>query len=97
MDGETFIFYYGLHKGGKKKAGNREEAICTCTDSYLNEYYKILEENWLKQCWMGMEKKINLPDWKYFRSESYLYFMDRARRFSILKNPLGLLLAHIKG
>lgn len=97
VDGETFIYYCGIHIGGKKIVLPREEAIRRCTDIYLRNYYETLDESWLHDCWAQVEKRIKLPDWNACRSECYMYFIDRARRFSLLKDPAGLMLAYIKG
>lgn len=100
VDGETFAWYSGITKqrlGGRKKIVlEREEAIKKCTNIYLKEYYKTGDEEWLKYCWEEMEKKVVHAHWAAHRSDLYLYFFDRAKRFSILGSPLGLLLSHLK-
>lgn len=97
VDGETFTYYCGIHIGSKKQVLPREQAIQQCKDMYLRNYYQTLDESWLHECWNALEKKITLSDWKNYRSECYLYFFDRAKRFSILGNPLGLMLQYMKG
>lgn len=97
VDGETFIYYSGIHIGGKKKVLTREEAMKQCTNIYLRRYYATLDESWLHDCWHELEKKITLVNWKNYRSECYLYFFDRAKRCSLLGDPLGLILQYIKG
>lgn len=96
VDGETFIYYCGINKGGKKLVLPREEAIRRCTDVYLRNYYKTLDESWLHECWQIIEKRAKFPDWDSCRSECYLYFIDRAQRFSLLRDPVGLLIAYMK-
>ncbi len=97
VDQETYTYYCTAHKGGKKLVIDREEAIRQCTDQYLKMYYKTLDEYWLHECWNEVEKEIYVYDWEEFRSDCYIYFLDRAKRFSILKKPAGMLAMHIKG
>lgn len=97
VDGETYIRYCGIHTGPKKVILAREEAIKSCTDVFLKNYYKTLDENWLHECWEQVEKRMKLPDWSACKSECYLYFIDRARRFSLLKDPVGLMLTYMRG
>lgn len=97
VDGETFIYYSGIYIGGKKKVLTREEAIRQCTNIYLRRYYVTLDESWLHECWHELEKKITLFNWHNYRSECYMYFIDRARCCSLLGDPLGLILLYVKG
>lgn len=97
VDAETFTFYCGIHVGVKKIVLPREEAIRRCTDIYLRNYYKTLDESWLHDCWAEVEGRIKRPDWDACRSECYMYFIDRARRFSLLRDPVGLMLVYMKG
>lgn len=97
VDSETFIYYCGIIQGMKKRVFTPEEALTKATDVYLRKYYKTLDESWIMECWSNIETRITMHDWNECRSECYLYFMDRARRFSILKDPLGLVLFYSKG
>ena len=100
VDGETFAWYSGITKNCKGRGKivlEREHAIKLCSDVYLKEYYKTLDESWLHHCWQEIEKRVTHFYWNVYRSELYLYFIDRAKRFSITKDPLGLLLGYIKG
>jgi hypothetical protein len=97
VDAETFTFYCGIHVGAKKRVLSREEAVRQCTNVYLRTYYETLDESWLHDCWAEIEKRIKLPDWDACKSDCYLYFIDRARRFSLLKDPVGLMLVYMKG
>ena len=97
VDGETFIYYAGIYTGRRKKILPAEEALQKCTDIYLRRYYATLDESWLHDCWHELEKKITISNWHNYRSECCLYFFDRARRFSILGDPLGLVLMYMKG
>jgi hypothetical protein len=97
VDAETFTFYCGIHAGAKKRVLPREEAIRRCTNMYLRAYYETLDESWLHDCWAEVEERIKLPDWDACKSDCYLYFIDRARRFSLLKDPVGLMVVHMKG
>ena len=75
----------------------REEAIRRCNNIYLRTYYETLDESCLQDCWAEVEERIKLPDWDACRSECYLYFIDRARRFSLLRDPVGLMLVYMRG
>jgi hypothetical protein len=97
VDGETFAYYAGISKGAKKIVLPREEAIKKCTDPLLREYYKTLDESWLHECWKGIEERVNHPRWDVYKSECFIYFLDRAKRFSLLRDPMYLLLAYTKG
>lgn len=97
VDAETFTFYCGIHVGAKKMVLSREEAIRQCTNIYLRAYYETLDESWLQDCWAEVEERIKLPYWDACRSECYMYFIDRARRFSLLRDPVGLMLVYMRG
>ena len=97
VDQETYTYYCTAHKGGKKLVIDRQEAIRRCTDEHVKMYYKTLDEYWLHECWNEVEKNMLLPGWEEFRADCYLYFLDRAQRFSILRNPAGMLAIHVKG
>lgn len=97
VDAETFTFYCGIHEGAKKKVLPREEALRQCTNDYLRAYYETLDETWLEECWAKVEERITLPDWDACRSECYLYFIDRARRFTLIKDPVGLMIVYMRG
>ena len=97
VDQETYTFYCNAHKGGKKLVIDRQEAIRQCTDEHLKMYYKTLDEYWLHECWKVVEKEIMVADWEEFRSDCYIYFLDRAQRFSILRKPTGMLAIHVRG
>jgi hypothetical protein len=97
VDAETFTYYCTGHKGGKKLVLDRENAIRKCADEHLKMYYKTLDEYWLHECWKKVEKTIMVKNWEAYRAECYLYFLDRAKRFSLLNNPTGMLVFHIRG
>ncbi|MFT3703020.1 MAG: HNH endonuclease [Agriterribacter sp.] len=100
VDSQTFAYYSGLfkfHTGRRKIVLEREKAIELCTDECLKYYYKTLDEEWLETAWIKIEASLtNLSDWSHHRSECYMYFIDRARRFSIIKSSLGLTISHLK-
>ncbi|MFT3704781.1 MAG: HNH endonuclease [Agriterribacter sp.] len=100
VDAQTFAYYSGLfkfHTGRKKIVLEREKAIELCMDEYLRYYYKTLDEEWLETAWRKIDTSLsNLSDWSQYRSECYMYFIDRARRFSIIKSSLGLTISHLK-
>ncbi len=101
VDGETFVCYSGLlQKGGgrKKIIGNREEAATTCTYEPLRNYYLTADDYWLQQCWDDMEQRLQYtPKWEHLRSDCYLYFIGRVQRYSITRDPVGLMVFHLKG
>ncbi len=97
VDQETYTFYSTAKKGRKKLVIDRHEAIRQCTDEHLKMYYKTLDEYWLHECWKEVEKDIMVANWEEFRSDCYIYFLDRAQRFSILRKPVGLLALHVRG
>ena len=100
VDGETFMYYasHGKYKaGGKKIVVERKEAIRLCNNELLRNYYITLDEEWLHECWQQIDNNIYLPGWPQVRSECFIYFVDRAKRFSLLKNPTGLMIVYAKG
>jgi hypothetical protein len=100
VDGETFIYYCGIyHKPGTGKIVlEREEAIQLCTNQLLKNYYETLDSYWLERSWENVEERLKgVYKWASFRSDCYIYFMDRVERFSIIKDPVGLLWAYLKG
>jgi hypothetical protein len=101
VDGETFVFYSGLNQAATKRKKivlDRYEAAKVCTDMYLKKYYETLDEMWLQECWAVVEKEMtDFKNWHNYRSETYLYFMDRAKRFSLVRKPTGLLRIYMKG
>jgi hypothetical protein len=100
VDGETFMYYAGrLQNPGRPKIVlEREDARRRCSDPMLCSYYGSLDEAWLELRWKAADKNLqHVHNWKHFRSECYMYFMDRARRFSLLAKPEGLLVFYMKG
>lgn len=97
VDGETFIYYSGIIGGAQKIVLTREEALKECTDVYLRGYYETLDESWLDDCWIEIERRLkDVYAWDACRSECYLYFLDRAHRYSIVKDPAGMLFLYMK-
>ncbi len=100
VDGETFIYYCGIyHKPGNGKIVlERKDAIAKCTDPLLRSYYQTLDEYWLLKCWERVEGRLqHVYQWEHMQSDCYLYFLDRAKRFSMLYDPTGMLFFHLKG
>lgn len=97
VDGQTFAWYCLRGKTRPKIVHSREYALQHCKDEWLCMYYKTGDEAWLHECWKQMEKKICARDWNRHRGELYIYFLDRAKRFSLLGNPAGLMVCHLKG
>lgn len=101
VDGETFMWYCGITQkaeGRKKIVVDREVAVQTAKNPLLQFYYRTGNEYWLIECWKEVEKKLQCcHDWQQIQSECWIYFADRARRFSIAGDPTGLLLCYIRG
>lgn len=94
VDAETFILYCIKNRGGKKLQNTKEEAIIKCTEENLLMYYKTGDESWLHTYWEQLEKRADLPYWDEYRGEMYLYFIDRAQRFTLYQDPFRLLMRH---
>jgi len=99
VDAQTFVYYCGLltNPGKRKIVIEREQAIKTCTHPLLRQYYKTLDKYWLHECWKEVQQKMYVSDWQRLAADCYLYFIDRAKRFSILKDPAGLIMLYMKG
>lgn len=100
VSGEVFFLYCckmkGGHIGRQPLVYKREESIKKCRDEYVRQYYKTLDESWLHEAWNRLEKNIYTYRWREIKAECYLYFLDRARRFSILDDPKGMILLYAK-
>lgn len=101
VDGETFLEYCCgpiWRKGGKKLILDREDAISRCKDTDMKSYYRTLDDYWLNVCWEKVESFYRkFLWWDDIKSECYLYFVDRAKRFSILWSPTAMLWYFAKG
>lgn len=97
VDQQTFIYYCGQHKNGNKIRNERDYAIKHCKDPWLRRYYQTEDNYWLHECWKRIDKAILMPDWDELKSETYLYFVDRAERYSLLKQPTLLMASYAKG
>lgn len=91
------MYYCGLHKNGNKICNEREYAIQNCKDPWLKKYYETEDLYWLHECWKQIDKSMLMQDWDELKSETYLYFVDRAERFSILHRPAALMACYAKG
>jgi hypothetical protein len=97
VDNETYNYYCTLGKRGNLKGRpkiyiNRDEAIKTCTDQNLKNYYTTMDERWIEIAWNEVDKKLSeIYYWREVKSEVYLYFIDRVKRFSILGTPKALM------
>lgn len=97
VDEQTFIYYCGLLGKTNKIQNERNYAIKHCKDPWLRKYYQTQDHYWLHECWKHIDKAIFMPGWEELKSEAYLYFVDRAQRFSILKQPTLLIASYAKG
>lgn len=97
VDNETYNYYCTFGKRGNQKGRSkvyidRDEAIKLCTDENLKRYYGTLNEYWIEVAWKEIEKSLSeLHYWRQVKSETYLYFIDRVKRFSILGTPRSLM------
>jgi hypothetical protein len=101
VDNETYNYYCTLGKRGNKGRPKivlgRHEAINLCTDETMKNYYTTLNEHWLKEAWEQIDSRLSeLHYWREVKSETYLYFIDRAKRFSILGTPKSLMYVFAK-
>jgi len=102
VDNETYNYYCTLGKRGNLRGRpkiyvNREDAIQTCTDQYLKNYYTSLDERWMNASWAEVDKRLSdLHYWREVKSEVYLYYIDRIKRFSILGDPAALMYIYAK-
>jgi hypothetical protein len=97
VDNETYNYYCTLGKRGNFKGRpkiiiEREKALKICTDENLKNYYATLDEYWMDIAWKEIDKKLSkLYYWREVKTETYLYFIDRVKRFSILGTPRSLM------
>jgi hypothetical protein len=97
VDNETYNYYCTLGKRGNFKGRpkiyiKREEAIKVCTDQNLKSYYNTLDEHWMNMAWREIDNKLSeLYYWREVKTETYLYFIDRVKRFSVLGTPKSLM------
>jgi hypothetical protein len=98
VDGETFAYYSGVRSVCNKIMGDAHTAAKTCCNEWLRYYYQSQDVYWLHRCWQDIDKRLRgHPQWKDLQGEIYLYFFDRASRFSILGEPRGLVIKYLKG
>lgn len=101
VDEETYFYYCckGVLKRGRPKIYiEREQAIKLCTDFNLRKYYITLDEEWLQEAWEKIDQDFSqFPYWPEVKTETFLYFVDRCQRFSILFKPSALLYYRIRG
>lgn len=101
VDDETYFYYCckGVIKRGRPKIFiERNEAIRLCSDENLRNYYISLDELWLQEAWNEIEKDFSQFDyWPEVKTEIYLYFIERCKRFSILHKPTAILYYRMRG
>lgn len=101
VDDETYFYYCckGVIKRGKPKIYmERDVAIQSCTDENLRNYYISLNEEWLQESWKEIDKDFSKYQfWPQVKSEIYLYFIARCKRFSILNKPTSILYYRMRG
>jgi len=91
------VFFQYCHgaiwqRKGEEIALERDYAIKRCQNIYLQGYYTTLDESLLRICWQKLDRRFAaFPWWNGVHSECHSYFMERARRFSILVKPQTVL------
>lgn len=98
VDNETFYVYCG-RPNKPLVTYERQVAIELCKDLDLLGYYRTLNETFLEICWDKIDKNLSekFYKWNEVRSSVFIYFMERVKRFSILKSPQGLMILYAKG
>ena len=101
VDKQTFFYYccHGNIKRGKRKIHiDRDVAIQRCTDENLRNYYITLNEEWLNEAWKEIDLDLSrFGYWLKIKSEVYIYFIDRVKRYSILCKPAAILHFYARG
>ncbi len=104
VSGEVYMEYCcgsswrdGKH-GRKKIVHEREFAIKNTQDDDIRAFYTTLDEEWLQICWKKLNKEYKkFPWWSEVQSECFMYFIERAKRFSIIQKPGALIWYYAKG
>ncbi len=101
VDGETFLEYScgpTWKNGCKKIVLERDYAFNHCVDIFLKAYYKTLDEQLLLEYWQRISEDYSkFIWWEKIESECFIYFLDRAKRFSILVPAGKMLWYYAKG
>lgn len=83
--------YGGAKKGAGSIVNTQDYAISKCQDDRMRKFYQSLNNNDLHAVWFWIDSIMaNYYMWEEVAGEVYLYFHDRALRFSIIRPPLGL-------
>lgn len=97
VDEVTFFFYCYPTRKHRLIVNTPEYAIENAKDHIMLQYYKTRDEYWLEEAWKDINKRYStFSFWPKIMSACYIHFMDRARRFSIMGNPAGLLWYYAK-
>ena len=98
VDAETYFYYCCPGKRGRPRLIiDRQEAITTCTSEELKRYYLTLDPYWIGEAWKNVEARMSpYSFWHDLRSDCYLYYIDRVKRFSILSDPNKVIWFYVK-
>ncbi len=94
VDNETFSLYCNCHSYRSKLNFSREYAIKHSSDDILCDFYKTLNISILNSYWLELRKHFFFRNFKEVENMCYEYFIDRAKRFSILGSPKGLIILY---
>jgi hypothetical protein len=81
-----------MGKGMKKIFGNANISATKVKCDYLKKYYLSGNEKYLQQCWNNIDNQMTFKGWNEVKSECYIYFIDRCKRFSLTGNPIAYML-----
>lgn len=101
VDKQTFFYYCckgNIKRGRPKIHIDRNVAIQNCNDENLRNYYISLNDEWLAEAWKEIDLDLSRFDyWLKIKSEVYIYFIDRVKRYSILCRPSAILHFYARG
>jgi hypothetical protein len=92
VDGATFYFYSKGYSGSKKIILEQNEAILKAKNEMCKKYYETLNEMLIFEIWENIKQKLS-KKYDFIIELIFNYFYDRIKRFSIIKDPLGLCIA----
>lgn len=85
-------------RGRKKIIHERDFAIKNTRDDDIRAFYTTLDDAWLQICWGKLSKEYKkFHWWMDIQSECYIYFIDRAKRFSIIQKPGAVIWYYARG
>jgi hypothetical protein len=92
VDEETFFFYCYPTRKHRLIVNTQEFAIANAKDAVMKQYYITLDEYWLEEAWKEVNQRLSeYSFWPKVMSAVYIHFLGRAKRFSIMGRPTGLM------